>query len=51
MLQIKIRLLELAARLVNYNSFKDTVKKYEDLCTVIGLNDYKASSSFEPKIA
>lgn len=40
MLQIKVKLLEIATKLAAGNSYNDTVKKYNDLCELIGITDY-----------
>lgn len=44
MLQIKVKLLEIANRLAA-NSYNDTVKKYNDLCELVGLGDYSVRPS------
>jgi hypothetical protein len=45
LLQIKVNILEIAAKLTNYNSYNDAVKKYNDLCNLVGLNNYPLTQS------
>ena len=45
MLQIKVRLLELAYKLSGANSYNDTVKKYNDLCELVGIGNYTTKLS------